>query len=124
MNGSPLFLLVKHEIDVAGGECHTTSYGYRLATGQAKDDWLLRWEYFRRPPQPDYPYPLAHLHVNGNLTSGGRALPKLHVPTRRVPLELVLWHLVAEWDVKPKQDDWRGLLEESIDGFEHRRRAR
>ncbi len=94
-----------------------------MATGQAKGDWLLRWEYFRQPPQPDYPYPLAHLHVNGALASVGRALPKLHVPTGRVPLELALWHLIAEWDVKPKRDDWRELLQESIDGFERRRRA-
>jgi hypothetical protein len=123
LNGSPLFLLVKHEIVVAGGECHTISYGYRLAASQAKGDWLLRWEYFRQPPQPDYRYPLAHLHVNGDLASAGRELPKLHLPAGRVPLELVLWHLVAEWGVKPKRDDWRDLLQESIDGFERRRRA-
>jgi len=53
----------------------------------------------------------------------GRELPKLHVPTGRVPLELVLWDLIAEWDVKPKRDDWRELLQDSIDGFERRRRV-
>jgi len=124
LNGSPLFLLVSHEIDVVGGEPHTTSYGYRLATGKAKGDWLLRWEYFRRRPQPGYRYPLAHVHVNGSLTSGGRALPKLHVPTGRVPLELVFWHLIAEWGVKPKDADWQRILEDSIDGFDTRRSAR
>jgi hypothetical protein len=123
LRGSPLFLLVKHEIDVVGGECHTASYGYRLATGQAKDDWLLRWEYFRRPPRPDYPYPQGHLHVNGSLAWRGRALPKLHVPTGRIPLEEVLRHLIVEWGVKPKQDDWGGLLEKSIENFERNRRA-
>ncbi len=116
-------MLVKHEIDVVGGECHTTSYGYRLATGEAKGDWLLRWEYFRQRPQPAYPYPLAHLHVRGDLASGGRALPKLHIPTGRVPLELVLWHAIAEWGVVPKSEDWQTILEESIDEFEAMRRA-
>lgn len=53
LNGSPLCLLVKHEIDVIDGECHTTSYGYRLATGPSKAEWLLRWEYFRQKPKPD-----------------------------------------------------------------------
>jgi hypothetical protein len=109
---------------VAGEECHTISYSYRLACGEAKGDWLIRWDYFRQRPMPDYPYPLAHVHANGRFVPGAAVtLPKLHIPTRRVPLELVLWHLIAEWDVKPKQDDWRELLEESIEGFERRRRA-
>ena len=105
------------------GECHTSFYAYRLATGEAKGDWLLRWEYSRRQPQPDYPYPLAHLHVNGDLASGERALPKLHVPTARVPLESVLWHLIAEWGVKPKHADWQQVLEGSIEEFEAKRSA-
>jgi hypothetical protein len=48
-------------------------------------------------------------------------LPKLHIPTRRVPLELVLWHAIAECGVQPRGDDWQALLEDSIDEFERRR---
>jgi hypothetical protein len=40
-----------------------------------------------------------------------------------VPLELVIWHVIAEWGVVPKTDDWRELLGESLEGFERRRRA-
>lgn len=47
----------------------------------------------------------------------------LHIPTARVALELVLWHLITEWGVTPKTDDWRELLTESLEGFEQRRRA-
>jgi len=122
LRGSPLFLLVKQEIDVDGDECHTTSYGYRLATGNAKQDWLIRWEYFRRLPKPDYRYPLAHVHVNAELASRpGVTLPALHIPTSRVPLELVIWHVIAEWDVAPRSEDWQGILEESMDSFESKR---
>jgi hypothetical protein len=63
------------------------------------------------------------VHVNADLLPAGAdaALAKLHIPTRRVPLELVLWHTIAEWGVEPKRDDWQTLLEDSIDEFERRR---
>lgn len=48
---------------------------------------------------------------------------RLHIPTRRVPLELVIWHLVVEWDVRPKLDEWGSLLAGSIEGFDERRKA-
>jgi hypothetical protein len=60
--------------------------------------------------------------VRGAFPDGTHA-DRLHIPTRRVPLELVLWHLIAEWGVKPKQDDWQQQLEASIDCFDRRRRA-
>jgi hypothetical protein len=125
LDGSSLLLLVKQEISVDDhAEPHTISYGYRLATGKAKQDWLIRWEYFRQRPKPDYPYPRAHVHINGELAEGGVVLPKLHIPTSRVPLELVLWHAIAEWGVTPKSEDWQAILEESMDSFEGKRRAR
>jgi hypothetical protein len=124
LHGTTARLRVVQELLVADGRCETRAYQYHFLLGEEKGSWLIRWEYFRQHPRLDYPYPLAHVHMNGQFTPGAAvALPKLHVPTRRIPLELVLWHLVAEWGVKPKQDDWRGLLEESIDGFERRRRA-
>jgi hypothetical protein len=89
-----------------------TSYQVHAAARQARGE----------PPRSDYPYPLAHVHFNGTLTDGTR-LDRLHVPTRRVPLELVVWHLVAEWGVERKGDDWRAVLEESIAGFDERRSA-
>ncbi len=102
----------------------TVDYAYRLASADEKAAWLLRWEYFRQPPQADYRYTLAHLHVNAKLGSQAAVtLPKLHIPTRRVPLELVLWHLIAEWGVTPKHADWQRILEDSIDRFETRRSA-
>jgi hypothetical protein len=115
---------VSQTIDVSEeGHCQTAAYACRIASGDDKTDWLLRWEYFRSPPKPDYPYPRAHLHVNGALASSDEALPRLHIPTARVPLELVIWHLIAEWGVTPKRDDWREILEDSLAGFEERRRA-
>lgn len=121
--GSQLRLFVRHTIVVTDGHCQTESYAYRLQGDRTSASWLLRWEYFRNRPRPDYPYPRAHLHVNGAFADGEPIAP-LHIPASRVPLESVLWHLIAEWEVAPRTDAWQTILSESVDGFHERRRAR
>jgi hypothetical protein len=54
----------------------------------------------------------------------GQGVGHLHFPTRRVPIELVFWHLIAEWNVTPLSDSWREILGDSIDGFEERQTVR
>ena len=122
LHGTSSRLFVRQLFEVIDGHCRIESYSYRLQATDARDSWLIRWEYYREPPRADYPYPLAHVHFNGALADGTDA-DRLHVPTRRVPLELVVWHLVAEWRVEPRGDDWRSVLEESIAGFDERRSA-
>jgi hypothetical protein len=123
LRGTTSRLLVVQSLRVRDDHCETLTYQYRFSLDEQKRSWLIRWEYFRQRPRPDYPYPLAHVHVNGTIASADAMLPKLHVPTRRIPLELVLWHLIAEWGVTPKHEDWQRVLEGSVEGFEGRRRA-
>lgn len=130
LHGIGARLFVQQAIEVSGDHCRTVSYAYRFQTGEDKGSWVLRWEYFRERPRPEYEYPLAHVHANAdfvepNLAEGRLDKPPshLHIPTARVPLELVLWHLIAEWHVTPKTDDWRAILAESLEGFEQRRTA-
>ncbi|MHB1538689.1 MAG: hypothetical protein ACYCUM_13655 [Solirubrobacteraceae bacterium] len=123
LHGSTARLLVLQDLRVVGEHCETLGYQYRFSRGAAKASWLLRWEYLRQPPDSAYPYPLAHVHVNGTLASGSTALAGLHVPTSRLPLELVLWHLIVEWGVMARREDWRHVLAESIDGFQRKRRS-
>jgi hypothetical protein len=87
---------VRQLVVVIDGHCRTESYSYRLQGDELAKSWLIRWEFHREPPRPDYPYPRAHVHVNGTFPSG-ESTGRLHVPSRRVPLELVAWHLIAEW---------------------------
>lgn len=82
---------------------------------------LIRWEYDRNPPRPDYGYPPAHVHFHGHLE--GEDAQGLHVPAGRVPLEYVVWHLIAEWGAVPLADEWKAILEASIEGFQERRTA-
>jgi hypothetical protein len=125
LHGTGVRLLVVQSLRVVEDHCETLSYQYRLSAGEEKDSWLIRWEYLRQKPVPEYQYPLAHVHVNGDLRSDAldAQLTKLHIPTRRVPIELVIWHAIVEWGAAPKRDDWRDLLEESLEEFERRRRA-
>jgi hypothetical protein len=122
LHGSTVWLFVRYVIVVKDGDCGIESYAYRLQTGESAASWLIRWEYQRESPRSDYPYAHAHVHVRGTFPDGKQA-DRLHIPTHRVPIELVLWHLIAEWGVKSKQDDWRHQLEASIDGFDSRRRT-
>ena len=119
--GSSLRLFVRHTIVVVDGHCQTESYGYRLESSAEAGSWLLRWEYFRDVPRPDYVYPLAHLHVNGAFAPDGAPIDSLHIPTSRVPLESVVWHAIAESEVTPRRNDWRRFLGESVAGFHERR---
>jgi hypothetical protein len=128
LHGGGVRLFIQQAIEVVGNHCQTVSYAYRL---QSDDDvWLLRWEYYRERPRADYEYPPAHLHVNADFVESASAVARLdktpshlHIPTARVPLELVLWHLIAEWGVTSKSDDWSQVLGDSLEGFQHRRTA-
>jgi hypothetical protein len=121
LNGSSLLLRVQQKIEVVGERCQTVTYQYRLQRNGDRESWLVRWEFYRERPRVDYPYPLAHLHLNANLADSGEDVHGFHFPTRRVPIELVLWHLIVEWDVKPLSGD---VLEDSIKGFEERQTVR
>jgi hypothetical protein len=120
--GTPLRLFIRQKIVVVDNHCQTESHTYRVQGDDDAKSWLLRWEYLRDRPRPDYEYPLAHVHVNAAIKEG-EAIGRLHIPTRRIPLELVIWHLVAEWGVEARTPAWRAVLEESISGFDERRTA-
>jgi hypothetical protein len=121
LNGTSAFLLVQQKIEVIDEHCATLTYSYRYQLDETPESWVCRWEYFRKPPKRDYRYPLAHVHVNANLVGAGDHVGGTHFPTRRVPLELVLLHLIEEWGVRSLSDDYRTTLDSSIEGFDERR---
>jgi hypothetical protein len=122
LHGTTAHLFVRLVVVVEDGHCRTESSTFRLQTDPSRSSWLIRWEYLRDPPPADYAYPKAHVHVNG-VFPGGASIGPLHIPSRRVPLELVAQHLITDWDVQPKNDGWQAILEESIRGFDDRRRV-
>lgn len=128
LHGTALMLYVEHEVDAAGDTAHTASYRYVLQGDGTPNSWLVRWEYLRERPR-GYPYALSHVHVNASFGDAAasrlaaKPLARLHLPSARVAVELVLRHLIAEWDVQPKTDAWPQILDASLTGFEQRRTA-
>jgi hypothetical protein len=122
LRGTRLKLGVAQSLDVRDG-CRTMSYSYRLQQSDEDDSWLVRWEYAREPPDPEYRYPLAHAHVNATLRDIAaerhlaKTLAHLHLPTERVPLETVVRHAIEERGVDARERDWRERLAASSAGW-------
>jgi hypothetical protein len=98
--------MVRQVLVVVEGRCQVESYTYRLQADDSLESWLIRWEYHREPPRSDYPYPPAHVHVRGTFPDQTTS-DRLHIPTRRVPLELVIWHLISDWGVETRAAEAR-----------------
>jgi hypothetical protein len=118
LDGTPAHLFVQQVVVVQNDRCRTESYVYRLQADATESSWRMRWEYFREPPVADYPYPLAHVHVNGTFP-GGEPIAPDHIPAPRMPLELVIQYLISDRDVKPRSKDWEAILQESAADFDH-----
>ncbi len=116
LDGTAAHLFVQHVVVVEDDHCRTESYVYRLQTDASDSSWLMRWEYFREPPVADYPYPPAHVHVNGTFPDG-QPIAREHIPTPRMPLELVIRYLISDRGVKPRTEDWLAILKESAARF-------
>lgn len=98
------FLSVLMVVRLEAGSVTTDacSIGYRCSEDYYGADWIFRYEYERRVATAgDYPYPVAHLHVNATPAcyEGPKSFPSLHLPTRRLSLEVIIRHLIVEHDV-------------------------
>jgi len=116
LDGTTLRLLVQQLVVVNGDRCRTESATFSLQADASRKSWLMRWDYVRDPRKSECAYPRAHVHVNATFADSS-PVGRLHIPTGRIPLELVVRHLITEWEVKPRTDDWNAILEESAEGF-------
>lgn len=112
LDGTTLCLAVEQVVLDESGRCRVESYPYRLQTDPSPKSWLIRWDYVRDPPQSDYTYPRAHMHVNGAFPDG-EPIGRVHIASRRMPLELVLRNMISDWGVSPRTGDWERILDES-----------
>ena len=89
----------------------TLRSAYRYQAGHDLDDPkpMFVYEYSRNAPQA---YPRCHLHVFAapDHYPLERPFPRLHLPTRRITLEQIVWHLIREHGVQPRRDDWHDVL--------------
>ena len=104
-------LCVNHDPDSGPPRLQTLRSAYRYQAGHDLDDPkpLFVYEYNRSAPPS---YPRCHLHVFA--APDGYALERpfsrLHLPTRRITLEQIVWHLIQEHGVQPRRDDWHEVL--------------
>ena len=101
----------------------TLRSAYRYQAGPDLDDPkpLFVYEYDRYAPPP---YPRCHLHVFAAPKDFElkRSFPRLHLPTRRITLEQIVWHLIQEHGVQPRRDDWQQVLWRHEQWFRDRQR--
>jgi hypothetical protein len=120
LRGTKASLFVRLLVVVEDGRCTTDSYEYRFQADESRRSWLRRWEYRREPPDADYPYSLAHVHVRGT-SPDGAAIDREHIPAggraHPTPLEEIIRYLIADRGVKSKNKDWKAILEESEKTF-------
>ena len=108
------------EVSVSKGGIIVENYVYRyspLYTQDKEPQWVLRYEYNRSPVEY---IPHAHLHIIAN--RGGKFLGRIHFPTGgRVSIEQIIAHLIFEYGVTPKCEDWFEILSKSHQGFLEKR---
>lgn len=108
------------EVSVSDDKITVENYVYRYSPSYApgkEPQWLLRYEYHRNP---EGHIPHAHLHIIAN--SGGKSLGRVHFPTGgRVSIEQIIAHLIYEYNVTPKCENWLEILDESHRGFLEKR---
>ena len=94
--------------------------GVQYQTDAAGDQWIFRYDYLRRPPDP---HPAAHVQVRGDLTEAvlpaGVPLGRVHFPTMRVSLEAIIRLLADDFRVPchAEAELWRPVLAASEAAF-------
>lgn len=121
--GKDLYLWVWQRVWVEGGECHVLRYRYTIQSNETdRRSAILRWQFHREKPNKDFGYLHSHVHVHAT-TGEGLDLTPLHIPTDRISLEMVIWHLFTDWaqfgvePIKPDDKGWQDVLIDSEKTF-------
>lgn len=89
----------------------TLRTAYRYQAGHDLDDPkpLFVYEYNRNAPAQ---FPRCHLHVHAtpHHDTPPKPFSRLHLPTRRITLEQIVWHLIHDHGVQPRRPDWHDIL--------------
>jgi len=104
-------LRVRHDHSGGPPRLQTLRSAYRYQAGHNVDDPkpIFVYEYNRNAALR---YPRCHLHVFATPDHYPNETPfaRLHLPTRRITLEQIVWHLIQEHGVQPRRPDWHHVL--------------
>ena len=89
----------------------TTDATFTYQAGSDLDDPRPVFVYhYERDSRSGYPRCHLHLHATPRHYTGAKPFSRLHIPTRRLTLEQIVWHLIQEHGVQPRRDDWHQIL--------------
>lgn len=89
----------------------TTDATFTYQAGADLDNPRPVFEYhYQRDSRSGYPRCHLHVHATPHHYPGEKPFARLHLPTRRLTLEQIVWHLIREHGVQPRRPDWHDIL--------------
>ena len=99
------------QINRASQRLETTAATFTYQAGTDNDDPRPVFAYhFDQHSRTGYPRCHLHVHAAPQHYARERSFSRLHLPTRRLTLEQIVWHLIQEHGVQPRRDDWHQVL--------------
>ena len=108
-----MYLNVRIALQVIRNPVHlaTLAATFTYQAGDSLDDPRPIFEYhYDRDSQSGYPRCHLHVYAEPPHYPGEREFSRLHLPTRRLTLEQIVWHLIQEHGVQPRRHDWHDIL--------------
>ena len=88
-----------------------TDATFTYQAGGDLDDPRPVFEYhYQGDSQSGYPRCHLHVHATPQHHTGEKPFSRLNLPTRRITLEQIVWHLIQEHGIQPRHDDWHQVL--------------
>ncbi|MDE2903823.1 MAG: hypothetical protein OXP73_12455 [Chloroflexota bacterium] len=110
-NGMYLNVQIALRVARSPARLETLASTFTYQAGSDLDDPRPVFEYhYQRESGPEHPRCHLHIHAIPRHYTGERPFPRLHLPTRRITLEQIVWHLIHEHGVHPRRPDWHHVL--------------
>ena len=110
-NGMYLNVQIALQVTRSPPRLETMAATFTYQAGGDLDEPRPVFEYhYERNARSGYPRCHVHVHATPNHYTPKRSFSRLHLPTRRLTLEQIVWHLIQEHGVQPLRDDWHAVL--------------
>ncbi len=110
-NGMFLNIEIALQINRASQRLETTAATFTYQAGADNDSPCPVFTYhYDQHSRARYPRCHMHVHAAPQHYVGERSFSRLHLPTRRLTVEQIVWHLIQEHGVQPRRADWHQVL--------------
>ena len=110
-NGMYLNIEIALQVGRSSQRLETTAATFTYQAGADNDDPRPVFAYhFDKNSRSGYPRCHMHVHATPHHYRPARPFSRLHLPTRRLTLEQIVWHLIQEHGVQPRRADWHQVL--------------